>query len=186
MVSDSNQNLVDFYYFDPELNTHENLFEYYYFDPDLYTDEKNCLIPNKLSGAYSEFKSFIKSKKIPEYAKEYKREYLFIKGLNYEFRYFRYKPEDVSDYMFFHNLHVLKIIKLLKMFLRNQKKGIFSKEFNGLKFEEKDIFHLKYFYDNIVGKILCPRKEQIYKNYDLNNNLNNYFNFVYLQIRKKN
>ena len=105
--------------------------------------------------------------------------------MNYEFRYFIYKPEDVSDYEFFHNLHVKKIIKLLKMFLRNQKKGLFSKEFNGLKLKKQDIFNLQYFYDNIVGKILCPKKEQIYKNYDLNNNLNNYFNFVYLQIRKK-
>ena len=26
--------------------------------------------------------------KIPEYAKEYKREYLFIRGLNKEFKYF--------------------------------------------------------------------------------------------------
>ena len=159
---------------------------YYYFPTELYTDENNNLLPNKLSGAYSEFESFIKSNnKIPEYAREYKREYLFLIGLNYEFRYFRYKPEDVSGYEFFHNLHVKKIIKLLKMFLRNQEKGIFSKEFNGLKLEGKDIFNLKYFYDNIVGKILRPNKEKIYKNYDLNNNLNNNFNFVYFQIRKK-
>ena len=56
----------------------EDLYEYYYFVPELYTDEKNCLIPSKASGAYSEFKSFIKSNKIPEYAREYKREYQFI------------------------------------------------------------------------------------------------------------
>ena len=107
----------------------ENLYEYYYFTPEIYTDENRCTIPSKASGAYSEFKNFIKSNKIPEYAMEYKREYLFIRGLpvNYEFRYFRYKPEDVSGYEFFHNLHVKKIIKLLKMFLRNQEKGIFSK-----------------------------------------------------------
>ena len=129
----------------------EKIEEYYYFAPEVYTDENNCLIQNKLSGAYSEFKSFIKSNKIPEYAREYKREYQFIRGLNYEFRYFRYKPEYVSGYEFFNNLHVKKIIKLLKMFLRNQEKGIFSKEFNGLKLEGKDIFNLKYFYDNIIG-----------------------------------
>ena len=62
---------------------------YYYFAPETYTDEKNCIIPSKASGAYSEFESFIKSNKIPEYAREYKREYQFIRGLNYEFRYFR-------------------------------------------------------------------------------------------------
>ena len=101
----------------------EKIEEYYYFAPETHTDEKNCLIPNKLSGEYSEFKSFIKNNKIPEYA----REYLFLIGLNYEFRYFRYKPEDVSVYDFLNNLHVKKIIKLLKMFLRNQEKGIFTK-----------------------------------------------------------
>ena len=71
-----------------------------------------------------------------------------------------YKPEDVSGYQFFHNLHVKKIIKLLKMFLRNQEKGIFSKELNGLKLKGKDIFNLKYFDDNILGKILRSNKEK--------------------------
>ena len=35
-----------------------------------YTDENDCLIPNKISGAYSEFVNLIKSNKIPEYARE--------------------------------------------------------------------------------------------------------------------
>ena len=87
-----------------------DIYEYYYFAPETYTDEKNCIIPSKASGAYSEFESFIKSNKIPHYAREYKREYLFIIGLNYEFRYFIYKPEDVSVYEFFNNLHVKRII----------------------------------------------------------------------------
>ena len=138
----------------------ENLYEYYYFSPETYTDENKCMIPSKASGAYSSFVNFIKSNKIPEYAKEYKREYQFIRGLNCEFRYFIYKPEDVSGYQFFHNLHVKKIIKLLKMFLRNQEKGIFSKELNGLKLKGKDIFNLKYFDDNILGKILRSNKEK--------------------------
>ena len=86
----------------------ENLYEYYYFSPETYTDENKCMIPSKASGAYSSFVNFIKSNKIPEYAKEYKREYQFIRGLNCEFRYFIYKPEDVSGYQFFHNLHVKK------------------------------------------------------------------------------
>ena len=164
---------------------YEKEFECYYFDPELYTDENNCLLPNKASGAYSSFKSFIKSSKIPEYAKDYKREYLFIIGLNYEFRYFIYKPEDVSGYQFFHNLHVKKIIKLLKMFLRNQEKGIISKDLRGFKIKNKDIFHIKYFSDEIIGKMLRPKKEQKYHNYDLNLKLNSYFNYVYLQIREK-
>ena len=37
---------------------------------NFYTDENNCVLPNKISGAYSEFHNFIKSNKIPEYARE--------------------------------------------------------------------------------------------------------------------
>ena len=80
-----------------EFNKNEEyLYEYYYFAPEVYIDENNCLIPNKISGAYSEFKSFIKSNKIPEYAREYKREYQFIKGLNNEFKYFIKKLDDLN------------------------------------------------------------------------------------------
>ena len=60
---------------------------------NFYTDENNCVLPNKISGAYSEFHNFIKSNKIPEYAREYKREYQFIRGLNKEFGYFIKKTE---------------------------------------------------------------------------------------------
>ena len=128
---------------------------------------------------------FTSFNKIPEYAREYKREYQFIRGINKEFKYFINKPEDVSGYEFFHNLHVKKIIKLLKFFLRNQENGILSKDLSGFKIKEKDIFNLKYFHENIICKILGRNKEKMYYNDELNNKLNNYFNFVYLQIRKK-
>ena len=88
---------------------------------------------------------FTSKNKIPEHAKEYKREYQFIRGLNKEFKYFINKPEDVSGYEFFHNLHVKKIIKLLKMFLRNQENGILSKDLSGFKIKEKDILILNIF-----------------------------------------
>ena len=140
-----------------EFNENE---KYYYFEPELYTDENRLMLPSKSSGSYSDFKSFLKNNKIPEYAKDYKREYLFIIGLNYEFRYFKYKPEDVSVYELFNNLHVKKIIKLLKMFLRNQEKGIFSKEINGLKLKKIDIFNLLYFYNVIICKVLGKNKEK--------------------------
>ena len=158
-------------------NNEEYLYNYYYFSPEVYTDEKNCLIPSKASGAYSEFKSFIKNNKIPEYAREYKREYQFIKGLNHEFRYFRYKPEDVSFYEFFHNFHVKRIIKLLKMFLRNQRKGIFTKDFNSLKLKEKDVFNIRYFSHEIASKVLRSNKEKQFRNNELNFRLNSYFAF---------
>ena len=71
------------------------------------------------------------------------------------------------------------------MFLRNQENGILSKDLSGFKIKENDIFNLKYFHENIICKILGRNKEKMYYNDELNNKLNNYFNFVYLQIRKK-
>ena len=103
----------------------EDLYEYYYFAPENYTDEKNCFIPSKASGAYSEFESFIKSNKIPEYAREYKREYQFIRGLNKEFKYFIKKLDDLNNGLFETNL-TNRIKNFMKRFLRAQEKGKFK------------------------------------------------------------
>ena len=118
----------------------EDLYEYYYFAPELYTDEKNCIIPSKASGAYSEFESFIKSNKIPEYAREYKREYQFIRGLNKEFKYFIKKLDDLNNGLFETNL-TNRIKNFMKRFLRAQEKGKF-----------KDISNF-IFPDNILNNI---------------------------------
>ena len=119
----------------------ENLYEYYYFAPELYTDEKNCIIPSKASGAYSEFKSFIKSNKIPEYAREYKREYQFIKGLNKEFKYFIKKLNDLNNGLF-ETKSTNRIKYYMKRFLRGQENGKF-----------KDISNF-IFPDNILNNII--------------------------------
>ena len=88
--------------------------------------------------------------------------------------------------MNFFTIYKLKeLLNYLKYFLRNQKNGILSKDLIGFKIKEKDIFNLKYFYENIICKILGRNKEKMYYNHELNNKLNDYFNFVYLQIRKK-
>ena len=55
-----------------------------------------------------------------------------------------------------------------------------------MKLKKQDIFNLKYFDDDIVGKVLRSNKEKKYCNDKLNLKLNTYFNFVYFQIRKKN
>ena len=96
---------------------------YYYFPTELYTDENNNLLPNKLSGAYSEFESFIKSNnKIPEYAREYKREYQFIRGINKEFKYFLNKQDNLNNGLF--ESYIADRIKyFMKRFLRAQEKG---------------------------------------------------------------
>ena len=119
----------------------EYLYEYYYFAPENYTDENNCLIPNKLSGAYSEFESFIKSNKIPEYAREYKREYQFIKGLNKEFKYFIKKLNDLNNGLF-ETKSTNRIKYYMKRCLRGQENGKF-----------KDISNF-IFPDNILNNII--------------------------------
>ena len=77
-----------------------------------------------IAAHFSDFKNFIKlNNKIPHYARDYKKEYLFIIGLNYEFLYFIDNKDKISTYEYFHNDNVDRIIKLIKIFLKGQKKG---------------------------------------------------------------
>ena len=122
-------------------NNEEYLYNYYYFSPEVYTDENNCLIPSKASGAYSEFKSFIKNNKIPEYARDYKKEYLCIRGLNKEFEYFTKKLNDLNNGLFETN-STNRIKNFMKRFLRGQENGKF-----------KDISNF-IFPDNILNNII--------------------------------
>ena len=131
--------------------------EYYYFAPETYTDENDCLIPNKLSGAYSEFKSFIKSNKIPEYAREYKREYQFIRGLNKEFKYFVDNIDNATTGLF--ESHRVDGIKYsIKRFLRAQEKGKFQ-DISNFEIYEDDVDNLieieKNFYNFNQYIIFC-------------------------------
>ena len=43
---------------------------------------------------------FTSFNKIPEYAREYKREYLYIRGLNKEFKYFINKLDNLNNGLF--------------------------------------------------------------------------------------
>ena len=99
------------------------------------------LIPSKASGAYSEFKSFIKNNKIPEYARDYKKEYLCIRGLNKEFEYFTKKLNDLNNGLFETN-STNRIKNFMKRFLRGQENGKF-----------KDIRNF-IFPDNILNNII--------------------------------
>ena len=83
---------------------------------------------------------FTSINKIPEYAREYKREYQFIIGINKEFEYFinfmryedvEYKPHKVD-----------RIMGFIKRFLIAQEKGKF-----------KDISHIEFDYDDIYNII---------------------------------
>ena len=85
--------------------------------------------------------SFIKSNKIPEYAKEYKREYQFIRGLNKEFEYFIKKLNNLNNGLFETN-STNSIKYYMKRFLRRQEDGRF-----------KDISNF-IFPDNILNNII--------------------------------
>ena len=79
------------------------------------------------------------SNKIPEYAREYKRKYQLIRGINKEFshiRYFMENEENLQDDFKSHKLD--RIMKFIKTFLRAQEKGKF-KDISHLEFDHFDI-----------------------------------------------
>ena len=81
------------------------------------------------------------SNKIPEYAREYKREYQFIIKINKEFNLLQ--KRDYDEYQ-------VDIVEgLLKKFLSNQEKGKL-KEINKLFFWKNDIIHIIEFYYEVL------------------------------------
>ena len=60
--------------------------------------------------------------KIPDYAKEYKREYQFIRGLNKEFRYLIDKLDNLNNGLFESNTSN-RIKNFMKRFLKAQERG---------------------------------------------------------------
>ena len=89
---------------------------------------------------------------IPEYAKEYKREYQLIKGINKKFRYLAYFMEEESEYDDdkFKDHKLDSVMKDIKKFLRAQEKGKL-KDIRNLEFGYYDINNIyeikKYKYD---------------------------------------
>ena len=65
---------------------------------------------------------FTSKNKIPEYAREYKREYQFIRGINKEFKYFVDNLDKATTGLF-ENHRVDRIKYFIKRFLRGQEKG---------------------------------------------------------------
>ena len=85
--------------------------------------------------------------KIPHYAREYKKEYLYIKGLNKEFKYFKNKMDSLNHGLF-ESKKVDRIKYNMKIFLRAQEKGKF-KNISGLMLPNDITYNLdlinKYF-----------------------------------------
>ena len=133
---------------------------------------------------FSDFKNFIKmNNKIPHYAREYKREYLFIRGLNKEFKYFIDNIDEPTRVLFLNN-KVGKIEDLINKFLKSPKSGKF-RDINKLIFWRYDILNIIEFYENISFDILdykfavdfydlfCKFYTKLnYKYYDFDGNIN--------------
>ena len=99
---------------------------------------------------------FTSKNKIPEYAREYKREYQLIRGINKEFsqiRYFMQKEGNVQEE--FKSNKLDRAMSYIKKFLRAQEKGKF-----------KDITHIELDYFDI---------ENIY---EIKNDIHYYYSII--------
>ena len=75
--------------------------------------------------------------KIPEYAREYKKEYLFIRGINKELKYLVDNIHKVTKGLFMgHKADRLKYF--IKRFLRGQERGKL-KDISNFEIEEDDV-----------------------------------------------
>ena len=83
--------------------------------------------------------------KIPPYARDYKKEYLFIRGINKEFKYFIDKLYDLNNGVF--ESHRADRIKyFMKRFLRGQEKGKL-KDISNLMLPRYDVDNLIFIND---------------------------------------
>ena len=90
---------------------------------------------------------FTSFNKIPEHAREYKKEYLFIRGLNKEFKYMINKLGDLNNGLFESNT-VNRIKFIMKRFLRGQEKGKL-KDISNLMLPRYDYYFIQEFYINV-------------------------------------
>ena len=89
----------------------------------------------------SNFQNYIKkTNKIPEYAREYKKEYLLIIGINKEFKYFVENIDDASRGLF-ENHKVVRIKYFIKRFLKGQERGKLQ-DISSLEIENSVVYNL--------------------------------------------
>ena len=78
--------------------------------------------------------------KIPEYARDYKKEYLFIRGINKEFNYFVDNINEAYRRLF-ENHRVDRIKKFIKKFLLAQKLGYLN-DVSNFEIKSSDVDYL--------------------------------------------
>ena len=97
--------------------------------------------------------------KIPEYSKNYKREYQFIIGINKEFKYLKDFMDNCDNNFKSHKLD--RIMKFIKRFLRAQENG---------RLKDISNFDFDYFHINNIYEI----KKDIYYYYSI---IQNYYDW---------
>ena len=101
---------------------------------------------------FSRSQNCIKStNKIPQYARDYKKEYLYIRGINKEFKYFIDKLDEINDGLF-KSKRSDRLCYLIKRFLRGQEKGKL-KNISDLMLPKYDYCYIQDFYLNIKYEI---------------------------------
>ena len=96
----------------------------------------------------SNFQNCIKkTNKIPEYARDYKKEYLLIIGINKEFRYFVEHIHE-SPIGLFENQKVVRIKYFIKRFLKGQERGKLQ-DISSLILRKYDFSNVEDLYQNM-------------------------------------
>ena len=88
-----------------------------------------------------------KSNKIPEYARDFKKEYLFIRGINKECFLFLEKYE-TEDTQIFNSSHSDRIKYFIKRFLKFQER-CYIKDTSFLVFKKCDVYNIENLFDNM-------------------------------------
>ena len=99
--------------------------------------------------ASSNFQNCIKKTNIiPEYARDFKKEYLLIIGINKEFRYFVEHIHE-SPIGLFENQKVVRIKYFIKRFLKGQERGKL-KDISSLILRKYDFSNIEVLYQNMI------------------------------------
>ena len=100
-------------------------------------------------GQTSNFQNCIKkTNKIPEYAREYKKEYLLIRGINKEFKYFVNNINDSYNGLF-ENKKNDRIKYFIKRFLEGQERGKLKDNSNFI-LPKYDFNFVEYFWQHMI------------------------------------
>ena len=130
--------------------------------------------------------------KIPEYAREYKKEWLFIRGINKELKYFIFHSDYATTGLF--ECHKVDRIKyFIKRFLRGQEKGKL-KDISNFEIEEDDVKNIieikKKFYNynfriNILIEFSYENCEPFVNPYPGLENIDGYIDLFFSKLNIK-